>query len=101
MSQPTHDHDTNPRRLGARVDASATVALGATGATGATVTSTELDSLTTEAGAWLASLSALVRVHGLVEHALDIADAPNTTWELPVSGLQDLQPTAASGGSHP
>jgi len=96
--------------------------------------------LTHEAGAWLASLSAPVRVHALVEHAPDIAnqlaaswndirstgllleqllvddgvqslppmiagdllrlyeyhmrcrcaDAPNTTWELPVSGLQNL-----------
>jgi len=26
-------------------------------------------------------------------------DAPNTTWELHASGLQDLQPIAASGGS--
>jgi len=142
---PTHDHNSNPRRLGARVDASAAVALGATR------TSTELDSLTSKAGAWLASLSAPVRVHGLVEHAPDIAnrlaaslndvpstvllleqlliddgveslppmiasellrlyeyharcraaDAPNTTWELPASGLQDLHPTAASRRSHP
>lgn len=28
------------------------------------------------------------------------ADAPSTTWELPVSGLQDLSPIAASRGSH-
>jgi len=145
---PTHDHDSNPRRLGARVDASPSVA---SGATGATVPSTELDSLTSEAGAWLASLSAPVRVRGLAEHAPDIAnqlaaswneipstallleqllldegvqslppviasellrryeyqvhcratDAPNTTWELPASGLQDLQPIAISRGSRP
>ena len=144
----THDHDTNPARLRARVDACATVAFGATGAT---TTSTELDSLTGEAGAWLASLPAPVRVHELVNHAPDIAnqlaaswndvpstalllkklladcgvqslppmvarellrlheyhvrcrtnDAPDTTWELPVFGLQNLQPTAVCRGSHP
>jgi hypothetical protein len=120
---PTHDNDSKP----------------------------EFDSLSSEAGAWLASLSAPVRVHGLAEHAPDIAnqlaaswsdvpstallleqllldedvqslpptiagellrlyeyhvrcratDAPNTTWELPASGLQDLQPITASRRSHP
>jgi len=124
---PTHDDDSNP------------------------APATEPDALTIEAGAWLASLADPVRVHGLVEHAPDIAnqlaaswndapstallleqllldegtqslppaiagallhlyeyhvrsravDAPNTTWELPASGLQDLHPTAASRRSHP
>ncbi|WP_372526703.1 hypothetical protein [Piscinibacter sp.] len=107
--------------------------------------SSETDTLTGEAGAWLASLPAPVRVHCLVEHAPEIAnqlaaswnnipstallleqllvdgharslspviasdllrlyeyhvrcratDAPNTTWELPASGLQDLPPATA------
>lgn len=105
------------------------------------------DSLTREAQAWLASLPAPVRAHGLVAHAPAIAnqlaaswndvastallleqlfvdggvrslppmiasellglyeyhvccrvtDTPNTTWELPVSGLQHhIHSTAAS-----
>jgi len=142
----TCDHDSNPRRLGARVDVSSSAALEGTGAT---VASTELEPLSSEARAWLASLSTPVPVQGLAQHAPDIAnqpaaswngnfsiallleqllvsddvkslppaitsellrlyeyqvrrratDAPNTTWELHASGLQDLQPIAASGGS--
>lgn len=145
---PSHDGDSNRRRVRARVDASANVALEATGAS---VTSTDLDSLACEAGAWLRSLSASGSVHGLAERAPDIAkqlaaswddspstallleqllvddgvqslppmitsellrlyeyhtrcrdaDAPHTTGKLSVSGLQDLQPTAASHRGHP
>ena len=142
----TCDHDSSPRRLCARVDVSSSVALAATGAT---VASTELDSLSNEAAACLASLSTLAPVHDHAQHARNIAsqpaaswdgnfsialrldqllvsddvnslppaitsellrlyeyqvrrratDAPNTTWELHASGLHDLQPIAAPGGS--
>jgi hypothetical protein len=80
MSPPTHDHDRNPRRLEARVEQ-------------LPPDDDDVQSLPPVIAGEL--------LH-LYEHHMRCraADAPNTTWELPVSGLQDLQPTAASGGSH-
>ncbi len=144
---PTRDHDATARRLRTRDNAGAT---GASGAQGSAATAGGFDALSSEVGAWLASLPAPVRVHWLVEHAPEIAnqlaaawndipttallleqllvdgharslspviasellrlyeyhvrcratDAPNTTWELPASGLQDLPPATACRIGH-
>src|SRR5882672_8759378 len=99
MSQlPAHDHDMNGPRCRTRVDPCATEPLGAeltVPRSDVPATTAVLEQLRFDNG--LGSLSPII-VHELLRldgyHARCRSfDAPETTWELPVSGLQDLQPT--------